>query len=145
MHSGPVSADRRTGTETAGARQTRVTSADFFAMFDVPFLYGSGWRPAADAAAEPVVVLSKQENETLFGGANSVGRTIRLNDVEFRIVGVLDDWFPHPKFYDLTGDAFGAPEDTFIPFGWTEARGKPPTDGDHDCWRLEAPTPSKTT
>ena len=118
--------------------RTRVTSADFFTMFDVPFLYGGGWRPAADAAAEPVVVLSKHENETLFGGANSVGRIIRVNDVEFRVVGVLDDWLPHPKFYDLTGDSFGAPEDTFIPFGWTEARGKPPSGGDHDCWRLDS-------
>ncbi len=118
--------------------RTRITSADFFAMFDVAFLYGSGWRPAADAAAEPVVVLSKAENETLFGGTNSVGRTIRLDDVEFRVIGVLNDWFPHPKFYDLTGDAFAAPEDTFIPFGWTEARGRPPTDGNHQCWRLES-------
>jgi putative ABC transport system permease protein len=118
--------------------RTRITSADFFAMFDVPFRYGGGWPAAADSAAEPVVVLSKKENETLFGGANSVGRTLRLNDVEFRIVGVLDDWFPHPKFYDLTGDSFAAPEDTFIPFGWTEVRGQPPTDGDHDCWRLDS-------
>ena len=84
-------------------------------MFDVPFLYGGGWRAAADSAAEPVIVLSKKENEILFGGINSVGRTIRWNDLEFRIVGVLDDWFPHPKFYDLTGDSFAAPEDTYHP------------------------------
>jgi putative ABC transport system permease protein len=137
---------RDRGVLTGGSAQrrpepvrTRVTTADFFAMFDVPFLYGGGWRAAADTAAEPVIVLSKKENETLFGGANSVGRTIRWNDIEFRIVGVLGDWFPHPKFYDLTGDSFAAPEDTFIPFGWTAAVGRPPTEGSHNCWRLESP------
>jgi putative ABC transport system permease protein len=116
---------------------TRVTTADFFAMFDVPFLYGSGWSAAADRGPDPVIVLSKKENETLFGGANSVGRTVRWNDVEFRIVGVLDEWFPQPKFYDLTGDAFASPEDVFIPFGWTEARQQPPAVGYHSCWRPE--------
>jgi putative ABC transport system permease protein len=116
---------------------TRITSADFFSAFDVPFLYGGGWRAATDTAAEPVIVLSRKENEILFGGINSVGHTIRWNDVEFRIVGVLDNWFPHPKFYDLTGDSFGAPEDVYIPFGWTEALKQVPKDGSHECWRLE--------
>ena len=136
---------RDRGVITGGATQkrpepvsTRVTSADFFAMFDVPFLYGGGWRASADSAAEPVIVLSKKENEVLFGGNNSVGRTIRWNDVEFRIVGVLADWFPHPRFYDLTGETFGSPEDAYVPFGWTEARQTVPGAGSHHCWRNEA-------
>ena len=136
---------RDRGVLTGGAAQTRpepvstrITSADFFAAFDVPFLYGGGWQAAADSAAEPVIVLSKKENEVLFGGINSVGRTVRWNDLEFRIVGVLADWSPRPKFYDLSGDAFAAPEDVFIPFGWTEARQKLPAAGDHHCWRFTA-------
>jgi putative ABC transport system permease protein len=135
---------RDRGVLTGGTAQsrpdsvsTRITSADFFAAFDVPFLYGGGWRASADAAAEPVIVLSKKENELLFGGTNSVGRTIRWNDLEFRIVGVLDDWFPRPRFYDLTSETFAPPEDAFIPFGWTEARHKLPGSGDHHCWKTE--------
>ena len=31
----------------------RVTTADFFGLFDVPFLYGSGWTDAADQGPEP--------------------------------------------------------------------------------------------
>jgi len=116
---------------------TRITSADFFAAFDAPFLYGGGWRAAADTAPEPVIVLSKKENEILFGGINSVGRSIRWNDREFRIVGVLDDWFPQPLFYDLNGSAFAAPDDTYIPFGWTAALERLPTGGNHSCWRNE--------
>ena len=135
---------RDRGVLTGGAAQsrpdsasTRITSADFFAAFDVPFLYGGGWHASADAAAEPVIVLSKKENELLFGGTNSVGRTIRWNDLEFRIIGVLDDWFPRPRFYDLSSDTFAPPEDAFIPFGWTEARQKLPGSGDHHCWKSE--------
>jgi putative ABC transport system permease protein len=129
---------------TGGAAQnrpepvtTRITSADFFAAFDAPFLYGGGWQAAADAAPEPVIVLSKKENEILFGGTNSVGRTIRWNDREFRIVGVLDEWAPRPLFYDLNGAPFQVPEDTYIPFGWTEALQRLPTAGSHSCWRNE--------
>ena len=54
---------------------TRVTTADFFKMFDVPFQYGGGWSAEADRGPEPVLVLSKATNEKLFGGINSVGRT----------------------------------------------------------------------
>ena len=100
---------------------TRMTSADFFAMFDVPFLYGNGWQAAADAAPAAVMVLSKAENQKLFGGINSVGRTVRWEDHEFRVIGVLDNWNPEPKFYDLNNGAFAPIEDVFIPFGWTEA------------------------
>jgi putative ABC transport system permease protein len=97
---------------------TRVTSADFFAMFEVPFLYGQGWNAAADDPAQPVIVLSREENQKLFGGINSVGRSVRWNDREFRVVGVLDEWFPRPRYFDLNGGAFGEPDDVYIPFGW---------------------------
>ena len=45
----------------AGAR---VTYADFFAMFDVPFVYGGAWDSSADTAAEPVVVLTRALERT---------------------------------------------------------------------------------
>ena len=38
----------------------RLTTRDFFAMFDTPFLYGGGWDEAADASSQMVVVLSKR-------------------------------------------------------------------------------------
>ena len=115
---------------------TRVTTSDFFAMFDVPFLYGSGWSAAADRPAQPLIVLSRAENEKTFGGANSVGRTLRWNDHEFRVVGVLNDWFPLPRFYDLENGPFSPSEAAFIPFGWA-AEMELPVDGNTDCWRPE--------
>jgi putative ABC transport system permease protein len=115
---------------------TRVTTGDFFPMFDVPFLYGNGWDAAADQNAAPVIVLSKHTNEKLFGGVNSVGRTLRWDDREFRIVGVMDSWYPKPRFYDLNG-TFDAPEDVYIPFSWTTVLQKFPNGGSSNCWRPE--------
>jgi putative ABC transport system permease protein len=98
----------------------RLTTADFFAMFDVPFRYGGGWTAAADAGPEPVAVLSKRTNDRVFGGANSVGKSIDLNGRAYRIMGVLDVWVPRPKFYDLNNGAFQNPEDIYLPFRWGE-------------------------
>jgi putative ABC transport system permease protein len=100
---------------------TRVTTKDFFAAFDVPFQYGGTWSDAADGGPEPVVVISRKLNEKLFGGANSVGRRIRWNDNEFRIIGVRDHWMPLPTFYDVNNGSLEEPEDLYMPFGWNRA------------------------
>lgn len=115
---------------------TRLTTADFFSMFEVPFLYGNGWSTAADTPPQPLIVLSRKENEKLFGGVNSVGRTVRWNDREFRVVGVLDDWFPRPRFYDLNGGNFNPPEDAYIPFAWGLEL-EILNNEDTDCWKPE--------
>lgn len=94
----------------------RVCYADFFPMFAVPFRYGTGWDAKADAAGEPVTVLSKEMNDRLFGGGDSVGKTVRLEDRDFRVVGVLDAWTPSLKFYDLTTGQAQAPENLYVSF-----------------------------
>ncbi len=110
----------------AGAKpfnaSSRVTTADFFPMFDVPFQYGGPWTRAADDAPEPVIVLSRYLNQRLFAGANSVGRTVTLDAHSFRVIGVLDAWMPQPRFYD-PGFQGGSdiPEDLYLPMGWTQA------------------------
>lgn len=125
---------------TSGGRperiSMRVTTADFFPMFDVPFLYGGGWRRDADDPPEPVIVLSREQNEKLFGGENSVGRTVRLNDREFRVVGVLDEWAPQPRFYDLNTGSFDEPEDVYIPWGWGPSL-QQLSAGNTNCWKPE--------
>ncbi|MBS0419801.1 MAG: ABC transporter permease [Proteobacteria bacterium] len=101
---------------------TRVTTADFFATFDVPFIYGVGWSRPEDEAPGPVVVLSKFINDKLFGGANSVGREVVLDGRSYRVVGVIAAWMPRPKYYDLNGwGGWEIPEEVFIPFGWGRA------------------------
>lgn len=95
----------------------RITYGDFFGLFDVPFLYGGGWDRAADRDGQAIVVLSKATNDKLFGGADSVGKTIRLDDREYRVVGVMDHWFPVPKFYDPNNGDFDEPEEVYLPWG----------------------------
>ena len=100
---------------------TRVTTKDFFAAFDVPFQYGGTWTDAADTGPEPVMVISRRMNEKLFGGVNSVGKRVRWNDNEFRVIGVRDTWMPLPTFYDVNNGSLEEPEDVYIPFGWNAA------------------------
>ena len=59
----------------------------------------------------------------LFGGANSVGREIKASGATFRVIGVLDEWRPAPKFYDMTQDRFTEVEQLFGgPFAANDAR-----------------------
>lgn len=113
--------------------EARYTSADFFAMFDTPFLYGNGWSKVEDDRRARVAVIAKPLNDKLFGGGNSVGKSVRLDQAEFRIVGVLDDWRPTPKFYDLTQDQYGELEQVFLPFS-TSLDLKMSSSGDMSCW-----------
>jgi putative ABC transport system permease protein len=98
----------------------RLAMSDFFPMFNVPFRYGSGWSREADAKPEQVAVISSDLNDRLFGGANSVGRKIRIEDRDFTVSGVLDRWRPAVLFYDMTQNPNSEPEDVFLPFNLVE-------------------------
>jgi putative ABC transport system permease protein len=111
----------------------RYTTADFFAMFRTPFLYGQGWSAADDAANAPVVVLSKQFNEKLFGGVNSVGRSVHAEGADLRVIGVLDEWTPVPYFFDPNVGRYRKTEGLFVPFG-TSLERKLGTNGGMTCW-----------
>jgi putative ABC transport system permease protein len=114
--------------------EVRATTADFFAMFDVPFEYGSGWDASADRSEEHVVVLSAEMNQRLFGGENSVGRMMTMNKEPYRVVGVLSEWMPMPKFYDLNNNPYEGPENIFTPFSLA-VTGKWGSSGNNNCWK----------
>ena len=94
----------------------RAAYADFFPMFDVPFKYGGSWTASEDESRAAVVVITRAMNDRLFGGINSIGKTIQLDNEIYRIVGVLDDWRPIPHFYDLHIVPFGESDEMFLPF-----------------------------
>ena len=94
----------------------RMCFADFFNMFEPPFQYGGPWAPSADKGPEPVVVISDETNQKVFGGRNSVGRMLKIEDREFRVVGVLRPWNPRPKYYDTHNGAFEDTEGVYMPF-----------------------------
>jgi putative ABC transport system permease protein len=114
--------------------EVRATTADFFAMFDVPFQYGGGWPAEADAANELVIVLSAETNDRVFGGENSVGRTLTLSGSNYRVLGVIEQWEPMPSFYDTTQGPMNETEDVFIPWGLIAAR-ELPRSGNTNCWK----------
>lgn len=111
----------------------RYNSADMFPMFDMPFVYGNGWSAAEDEKHDRVAVIAKGLNDKLFGGANSVGKTVRLDKTDFRIVGVLDAWRPTPRFYDMNSDTYGELEQVFLPFS-TSRDLKMGRNGSMHCW-----------
>ncbi len=113
---------------------SRSTSADFFAMFDTPFLFGGGWDKSADDNEEYVVVLNREINERVFGGENSVGRTLLMNGKPYRVTGVLDTWEPTPKFYDVNNGAFEETEEVFFPFSVSIAN-ELSSNGNTSCWK----------
>ena len=115
---------------------TRMTTADFFPMFSVPFLYGGPWNAKADEGPEPVVVLSKETNRKAFGGENSVGRTVTWHGRQFRVIGVLNEWEPAPKYYDVSNGSFNQQEGAYIPFTWGQVL-ELGSAGNTNCWKTE--------
>ena len=111
----------------------RATHGEFFPMFEVPFLYGQGWHNFPANQVEYVTVLSKSTNQKIFGGINSVGQTLPMLGQLFTVVGVLEEWQPSPKFFDMSFGAFYQPEDLYVPLH-IKAELELPHGGNIHCW-----------
>ena len=116
----------------------RATYADFFPMFEPPFQYGNSWDHAQDAQHARVVVLSKETNEKLFGGQNSVGKTVRMNEIDYTVVGVLGEFKPRIKYYDLTNGSLQDAEEFYLPYT-TVIENKSNASGNNSCWKNSEP------
>jgi putative ABC transport system permease protein len=122
------------------AVKTRATSADFFAMFLAPFSAGRPWTRADDDARADVAVISANLAQRLFPSGDALGKSIRLGEFQYRVVGVLAPWEPRPEFYDGGREVFGELEQVYIPFativehqihssGGLSCEGGPPENG----------------
>lgn len=112
-----------------------ATTNDFFAMFEVPFRYGNPWHADDDARKGDVIVLSRATSEKLFGDADPVGRDLRMGETSYRIVGVIGDWKPLPRYYRIingNGGAFDGSDDFFIPFA-SAVRQEMGNQGNNNC------------
>lgn len=99
------------------SEETRMVTRDFFAMFDVPFQYGSAWNQQDDANGERVVVMSERLSKKYFPNSNPVGQLIGLGGIDHTVVGVVpDSWNQTPSVYDLYGNPFRAAPNVYIPF-----------------------------
>ena len=116
--------------------EARAPTADFFPMFEAPFEFGGGWTAAEDDGAEQVVVLSAPINDRIFGGVDSVGRTLTLANGDYRVVGVLAEWDLSLRFWDAAvGGGPGVQiEDVFVPWSLIVANALQ-RQGNTNCWK----------
>ncbi len=109
--------------ELPSAYATRMTTRDFFNMFDVQFVHGGPWSKKADESPEHVVVISEGLNNKFFKGANSLGQAILLDGEIFTVVGVVSEkWQLVPNVYDLNNLPFEAAPDAYVPFFLSAAK-----------------------
>jgi putative ABC transport system permease protein len=133
MTGGDVAVEpQRTGLDPFNV-DARFTTADFFSMFDAPFLQGGGWGAAEDESRARVAVISRKLAEKLFGAESATGKMVRLDKNDFRIIGVLDEWRPTPHFYDLHVGRYNEVESVFVPFS-TSLDLKLSHNGSTNCW-----------
>lgn len=95
----------------------RYATAGFFDLFGLRFEQGRGWTMADDEARARVAVLSHGLAMQLFGRTDVVGRTVRLGDARFQVMGVTSEWAPQPQFYaDAAGKGnYGEADRFFLP------------------------------
>ncbi len=115
------------------AISTVATDADFFDMFEVPFLAGAAWSRPDDEARARVAVISARLAHRIFPGVGMddvLQRSIQVDGASYRVIGVLRHWAPQPRFYSSLDEmaqgpgvsgtviarAFGSGDDLFIPF-----------------------------
>jgi putative ABC transport system permease protein len=90
----------------------RATTPGFFPLTDAPFAFGGSWQQ--DRAKQ--VVIGDTLNQQIFGGGNSVGKTLEIDGKPFEIVGVLKPWELKPLFYHAEDDQkFTTTDDIYAP------------------------------
>ena len=98
-------ADVNASTITGGAHDSSVltwlTSAQAIAMFGIPLRHGRTWTAAESVARAPVAIIDEHLSRKLFGVADGVGRSLRLNGHVFRVIGVMANWRYRRQFFDL--------------------------------------------
>jgi putative ABC transport system permease protein len=113
--------------------EVRLVLSDFFDMFAMRFQYGGPWTKGDDAKPAQVAVIDDATNQKLFGGANSVGKNIRIESRDYRIVGVLAPWRPPLRYWEMSRNASGPPEPIYIPFDLVRPL-EVFTTGNHSGW-----------
>jgi putative ABC transport system permease protein len=108
---------------------SKITTRDYFAMFERPFVFGGPWEAAADESLLLQVAISERLNNRLFEGRNSVGESILFEGKVFQVVGVYSD-LPerngHPENVHRGNMTSG---DAIFPFGLLEGMEITPWEG----------------
>lgn len=94
-----------------------IVTRDFFPMFNLEFIYGAPWPQEADQHFQNVIVISEGINQKLFNGANSLGKTLVYESVQYQIIGVTRHQNNVNPTYDIAQVRWPSPEPQFyFPF-----------------------------
>lgn len=118
------------GLHAENQQQILATSSGFIPMMGVQLRYGRDWTPAEDKARAPVAVIDVQLARKLFGTADAVGRSVRLDKTEFRVIGVMQRFAPEPHFYALDEGTYNTSENLYVPYAAAFDAGLQPVDSD---------------
>jgi len=77
-----------TGVEVENVWLTGA-SVDLFRIRDLDVERGRAFTAPEDRAGVPVVVLGAEAAEKLFGALDPLGRSVRIRDIPFRVIGIL--------------------------------------------------------
>lgn len=99
----------------------RLTTKDFFNMFEHTLIYGNSWEAAADTEMRDVMVLDEATNNKLFNGENSVGKNILFEGHLYKVIGVSRR--PNGTNLESIDQSVNLGVDQFyLPFGLLEER-----------------------
>ncbi|MEC4089691.1 ABC transporter permease [Pseudoalteromonas rubra] len=104
--------------------EASAADANYFELLQVPFIYGAPWRE--EMQDDAVIVLDKKANDLLFGGENSVGKQVVINNRQLEVVGVMDisaylRRFQNMRFQGRANDM------AVVPLGYAHANNLPRT------------------
>ncbi|MEW6369092.1 MAG: ABC transporter permease [Acidobacteriota bacterium] len=71
--------------------QLRRTDGDFWKIMEFTFLEGAPFTVQDDRDGHPVAVINATTRERFIGGGSALGRSIKLGEQTFRVVGVVPD------------------------------------------------------
>jgi len=111
----------------------RLATSGFFSIFDVPFQYGGAWSQEQEDNQAMVIVLTRDMNNILFGGENSVGEKIEVSGEFYEIVGVMGKFDPLPKYFEFDNGLFNEIEGALVPFSLVPAIELMKTAGGRSC------------
>ncbi len=113
----------------------RITNGSFFKMWEMEFIAGSVWSDQVDKEGGFDLVIAESLATQLFGNKDAMNQIINLDGKPYRVVGIVKDYHPMPKLYDLNNDIFVG-ERMFIPISLTPTE-KFGTSGNNNSWKGE--------
>lgn len=96
-----INASSDHGKTHSGSQFAWLTSSQAPALFGISVRYGRVWSHVEAVARMPLVVIDEHLSRKLFGVADGVGHSLRIQGHLFRVVGITADWIVRRQFFDL--------------------------------------------